>query len=331
MPTWSGLLQEGSYRYAPVRWERMMPSSEWDHEVAWLPRRDGKSVAVHRFAMRRAEALQGCHALASLALEDAHAGHSSDQASNMGGFHSERDLFYRPEVVETELPSLIASAVRQTAQVEAAMLQRAPITTTADEAWWNVLGPGHWNALHTHAGSTYSGVLYLADGGASSSDSLAVGQNGSSPVHSDRQNLHCGRLALVSDAPSSLTHDQDAHVLASVVPMDIGVPCSLAESASGGTFTSLQQQSLQQPGLLLLDPAPGTCIVFPSFIPHLVFPTASMADPGLAVPVTNAPKARLRASVAFNFGACDPVLAHVLFAPSGRIKLVLETIGTWGL
>ena len=41
---------------------------------------------------------------------------------------------------------------------------------------------------------------------------------------------------------------------------------------------------------LVIDPTPGTCIIFPSFIPHFVFP----------MPDNTPPKAQ-RLSIAFNF------------------------------
>ena len=75
---------------------------------------------------------------------------------------------------------------------------------------------------------------------------------------------------------------------------------------------------------LLLDPTPGTCVVFPSFVPHLVLPTPAAEVLEVAAPPP------LRLSLAFNFGSCDPVMAHVLVL-SGRdgavrVKLVLEIV-----
>ena len=71
---------------------------------------------------------------------------------------------------------------------------------------------------------------------------------------------------------------------------------------------------------LLVDPTPGTLVVFPSFVPHFVLPTPVATEPCTARP--------LRLSIAMNFGACDPVLAHVLVVPSRtgtpRVKLALE-------
>ena len=54
-------------------------------------------------------------------------------------------------------------------------------------------------------------------------------------------------------------------------------------------------------------------------MPHLVLPTPAVEA---AAPV--------RLSLAFNFGSCDPVMAHVLVLPGRdgavRVKLVLETV-----
>jgi len=56
-------------------------------------------------------------------------------------------------------------------------------------------------------------------------------------------------------------------------------------------------------------------------VPHLVLPTPA---------VEAAAPAPVRLSLAFNFGSCDPVMAHVLVLPGRdgavRVKLVLETV-----
>ena len=68
---------------------------------------------------------------------------------------------------------------------------------------------------------------------------------------------------------------------------------------------------------------PGTAVIFPSFLPHFVLP----APPPRA---GAAPEDEARVSVAFNFGATDPVVAHC-FTLGGRVKLALETVPTFGL
>ena len=44
-------------------------------------------------------------------------------------------------------------------------MRRPVITASPDEAWFNVLGDGAWNCLHTHPGAAYSGVYYIEGGG----------------------------------------------------------------------------------------------------------------------------------------------------------------------
>ena len=77
-------------------------------------------------------------------------GDGSDSASNIGGFHSDRELWMRPEIHQLGLPSMIGSAVQQAAHVEAAAIERIPISTALDEAWLNALPSTGWNVLHTH-------------------------------------------------------------------------------------------------------------------------------------------------------------------------------------
>ena len=66
----------------------------------------------------------------------------------------------------------------------------------------------------------------------------------------------------------------------------------------------MQQPNTQQGAYLLHDPWPGTLYVFPSFVPHFVFPVGSRRD-GSAPPSREhrphePPMRRPRVSVAFN-------------------------------
>ena len=67
--------------------------------------------------------------------------------------------------------------------------------------------------------------------------------------------------------------------------------------------------------VLLVDPVPGSVVVFPSFLPHFVFPTLKDAS--------------LRLSVAFNFGSFPAVQANLL-SFGGPAKLLLETSPIFG-
>ena len=151
--------------------------------------------------------------------------------------------------------------------------------------------------LHTHPGSTYSGVFYLADGFAAEEGKLA------------------GRLALLPGAPPALPDYQRPHLRPG--------PERCADSAA---------EAALQDRVLLIEPTPGTCVVFPSFVPHFVIPTGPPPPDGTPAVAEGAPPRRL--SVAFNFGSCEPVLAQVVVLPGcggPRVKLVLETVAIYGL
>ena len=82
--------------------------------------------------------------------------------------------------------------------------------------------------------------------------------------------------------------------------------------------------SLDAPQYLLLDPEPGTCVVFPGFLPHFVLPVLDFASST----TEDCPRAPLRISCAFNFGERDPVLVHMLVRATrdgeSYVKVFLE-------
>jgi len=206
----------------------------------------------------------------------------------------------------------------QAAQAEAAALRRAPITTSADEAWVNVLGPGAWNVLHTHPGTTYSAVLFVTDGACC-----------------DGEWRPAGRLAFVPSGPHTLSTEQQVLSLVPVAGAGASAravpgraapatttsphPCACASQAHVAAREGPPSTPVRY---LLIDPTPCTCVVFPSFIPHFVLPTPAAASP----------HDTRRLSLAFNFGFCDPVLAHVHVLPGvKRVKLFLEPTSVYGL
>ena len=283
-PTWTGKVSDTATT-ATVVWQSVSSGPNWEHELVWVPCPTG-SVAIHRFtpqaSAKTAEELEQLRGIAMDEMAAAMAADGSDSASNVGGYHGERDLWSRPALHELSVPWLISSALQQAAAAEASALERAPIPTRPDECWFNALNPGGWNVLHTHSGSTYSATLFVADGGCC-----------------DGPDRLAGRLAFVPSAPTrARREEQSAHTLA-----------GRALDAEG-----------KHACCLLVDPTPGTLVVFPSFVPHFVLPTPVAAEPCTARP--------LRLSIAMNFGACDPVLAHVLVVPSRtgtpRVKLALE-------
>jgi hypothetical protein len=130
---WGGSIVDGaSFTRRPVAWERVHApeSGHWDHHVVWCQRPEG-SVAIHRFTPRHSDA-DMLASLADLARQEmAECGGHFDTASNIGGFHGERNLWARSAVQQSPLPAVIGSAVTQASQLEARCLNRLPITTRA--------------------------------------------------------------------------------------------------------------------------------------------------------------------------------------------------------
>ena len=157
------------------------------HEVAWCRRPEG-DIAIHRFQLSPGTSTQDLvRSLETMVREDMRAEKRCDPASNVDGFHGNRDLWLRPEFHELTLPWLIGEAVTQASQFEAEQLGQDPVATTCDESWFNVTGPYGWNQLHTHAGSKVACVFFIADGGCcSTADQLG------------------GRLAFVTNEPRSV-------------------------------------------------------------------------------------------------------------------------------
>lgn len=356
-PPWErDALIDANFSTEPVAWERNAAGGYWEHAIVWCPVPTGATVAIHRFTARQpAEAtLESVKTLihnlardemAAAALKD---DDECDAASNVGGYHGERDLCERLAVRSSPLPSLLGDAVQRASRFEASALRRMPIPTRADEAWVNVLQPGSWNMLHTHEGSTYSGVLYVADGGCCSDETGETDEIGQRSVMSSRGELmrhFGGRLAFATNAPHELLSDI------------LGYPYPSADIDSFQAHYDYKQKPgvagaprsrdhLEPPvRFLVLDPTPGTCVVFPSFLPHFVLPIA--IDATRATPTVESSDGRgtelarsTRLSVAFNFGASEPVLLQLWLLPSQpkengsgcdrqalpRVKVLLEVV-----
>ena len=214
--------------------------------------------------------------------------------SNVGGFHGARDLCQRLAVQSTALPTLVGEAALRAASYEAGQIGRTPISTRVSEAWFNALSPGGWNVLHTHPGATYSGVLFLSDGGAVCAD------DGDGQGAATTERALAGRLALIPCAPPSLSDDHRLHVRAA--PADEEVELRF----------------------LLLDPTPGTYIMFPSFVPHFVLPVAGTAG--------NVPASRAEAVVPDGLrlaASREPTGLEVAFwTHRARLSIALNYIST---
>ena len=102
--------------HCAVAWEETTNAdAAWAHEVTWIPR-DGGAVAIHRLRPRGGA---DTALLASLAAFARAGGGGADrapaaadpQASNVGGYHGDRDLWWRPEFQASPLPALLGGAV----------------------------------------------------------------------------------------------------------------------------------------------------------------------------------------------------------------------------
>ena len=93
----------------------------------------------------------------------------SMQASNSGGWHSDREIgeWGGPRVAEVlAMARSVANELTRHRNGQAV----APAWTVS--AWANVNGPGDSNFCHYHPGAFWSGTYYVDDGGAASSDDL---------------------------------------------------------------------------------------------------------------------------------------------------------------
>ena len=263
-PPWEAELEaEHQLRPAHLETVDVTAGSGWErHERLLCPRCPGDDGAYPCFAVHRLTHGPGAASLLNeklRAIADTLDGATAEAASTVGGWHSSRDLCTWPAACSAELPALLASAVDLAAG-------RAATNVAVDEAWLNSLDRGGWNTLHTHPGSVLSGVYYVADGGCCEhgADGLA------------------GRLALIPTAPTRLSSEQlEAHVV------------SRLECPPGCTPPS--QEAFDY---LLVEPTPGTCVVWPSFVPHFVLPAAVAP----AAANDDAQRPRRRVSVAFNAG-----------------------------
>eukprot|EP00929_Paragymnodinium_shiwhaense_P118495 TRINITY_DN9040_c0_g1_i6.p1 TRINITY_DN9040_c0_g1~~TRINITY_DN9040_c0_g1_i6.p1 ORF type:complete len:211 (+),score=34.51 TRINITY_DN9040_c0_g1_i6:278-910(+) len=166
-------------------------------------------------------------------------------ASNIGGFHSEVDLWSWPAFRSTPAADLLWEAVRQVECYEAAAHHRQAVAfEDTPEAWLNVSRADHWNHLHTHPGATYSGAYFVSGGGC---------------VDADAESLS-GRLVMVPGAVRQLPdHHRQLHL----------------EESSAGVADAAKDCST---AVLVVDPVPGSFIVFPAFVPHFVLPAPEQSN-----------------------------------------------------
>ena len=95
--------------------------------------------------------------------------HPSVQASNAGGWHSDRDILDWAAPWAGRIVDLAKGVAGQmTADRRGKTVQPA----WAVQAWANVNTAGHANVCHYHPGSFWSGTYYVADGGCASDHGL---------------------------------------------------------------------------------------------------------------------------------------------------------------
>ena len=91
------------------------------------------------------------------------------QASNAGGWHSDRDILSWGGAPVRE----VLGIARELANRLSADRDGNPVAPSwKTQAWANVNGPGDSNICHYHPGSFWSGTYYVDDGGAASDDTL---------------------------------------------------------------------------------------------------------------------------------------------------------------
>lgn len=292
---------ESCWRLRPVAWQECSTNGPWVHSCLWSARPDGSgSTCVHHFRSHNHDHTTTlCAAIAALVQDDVGRGRDCT-ASNINGYHGQRDLWNQTAFAATELPTMMRRALIQAASVEASACGREPFALAdPPEAWWNALLSSGWNVLHTHPGCRYACTFFVQ------------GHRGDAPedgTASDWSRLG-GRLVLLPSAPDGLAESHKQHL------MDSHGSCSAPAADDGGASGVLSSGSTQQDAAdaasaalsyLLVDPVPGDLIVWPAFMPHFVIPTSIPAATAVDVPHKNGQQAHdpglvRRISIACNF------------------------------
>ncbi len=94
---------------------------------------------------------------------------ASVQASNAGGWHSDRQI---AEWGGRRVEEVLAVARRLASQLSADRQGQPVQPAWTLQAWANVNGPGDSNICHYHPGSFWSGTYYVDDGGCAADPTL---------------------------------------------------------------------------------------------------------------------------------------------------------------
>jgi Putative 2OG-Fe(II) oxygenase len=185
--------------------------------------------------------------------------------SNSGGYHSEVDVF--ADGSHALLARLCESAVKHAEERDcsfgAGVSRRRRMQDSAQcEAWVNVNTHGAWNSLHTHSGSTWSGIYY-------------------SKVPSDDVTRPGGRGNLLLKPSPHLT--------------EVKTPLSKEEQRRLNAQPDVTSgQTLSCCDSIELQPKRGMLLVFPAYLQHAVLPL-------FVRPQFRRSEAAERVSLAFNF------------------------------
>jgi len=89
---------------------------------------------------------------------------SSTAKSNEGGWHSDGNIFDRPEPCLTRLADKLKQTIQYVTSVAAQVENRQTEMTASLTGWFNVNDHGDYNTPHLHSQNTWSGVYYVQTG-----------------------------------------------------------------------------------------------------------------------------------------------------------------------
>jgi Putative 2OG-Fe(II) oxygenase len=206
------------------------------------------------------------------------------QVSNAGGYHSSTDLFTRE--IHSLLARVCSDAVRiaERHDLEASAGARIGPSSASDnvvrglqpvgdaEGWVNRNRHGHWNSLHTHTGSTWSGIYYAK----SALEVSSVAYSGSLLIK-----------------PSS--HIKEAKALSSAEMKRLN---TYAAGGKGGMGAASSEPVVGRCDYVEIVPESGMMLIFPSYLQHAVLPLCINKE-------QRSEDAGIRISFAFNFALSE--------------------------
>jgi uncharacterized protein (TIGR02466 family) len=147
-------------------WGEMPKSPGPDRAAASRPERpDVRRFTVPIFATPISNYLwpnsDGLNAALAAAILERERAHPGIDRSNVGGWHSDTDLFeWGPDCFK-ELRARLLSYITELFRSVAGNAQHAPSPGFRLEGWANVLRYGQYHSLHSHPNAFWSGVYYV--------------------------------------------------------------------------------------------------------------------------------------------------------------------------